>query len=616
MRDTPKFTEKTKSILAKMSGERCSICEEQTSLPNKERTGFVNKGEAAHIFGANEAPNNRYNPSLSNDELKHISNGIWVCNNCHKHIDSDDCDYTIDKLLQIKENHFLRVCNGKYGKTNINSLNELNYNLNLLENTIKDKEKIISKNELIYNLEINKLKVAKEKLEKERNDIISQYESILNSTKNINNELIEKILQLAFIDNDLNSALQLLDEKDLNSDEFILAKKRVLKAEIYFLRKDWNNAFINYKKAFEISKDYQIASFYIRFLEQTGDTQTLIYVTQIVLEDNTSLKEREKLILNGILGIAYKKIDTKLSVLYFKKCLEIVEMFASDSDYLLLKAGYTNYLAKAYLNNADNIKALQSCEDALGIFMTGSVQSDNINDCWCEFVSLYHTIAQAYKLNSNVEESVKYYLLALKVCNEQIPDRIDIKATTILNMSNLLIFFEFKKGLVLLNESIDLFNKLMEKHPLKYIGEFISSYCKKSDFLFQKGYLLEAIKELEIAESILESIYEINTKKIYSIDIEIKIRKSVLYSKQNQNTLSLHTINEVIDSFKNANFDNEEMNTKIAALILFKSQLHSDNQTKKADYIYAKKILEKYANNYNANKLLLMKIEEELSNIN
>jgi hypothetical protein len=49
---------------------------------------MVNVGVAAHITAAS-AGGPRYNPELSPEQRRHIDNGIWLCQNCAKLIDSD-----------------------------------------------------------------------------------------------------------------------------------------------------------------------------------------------------------------------------------------------------------------------------------------------------------------------------------------------------------------------------------------------------------------------------------------------------------------------------------------------------------------------------------------------
>lgn len=94
------FTDKIKLLLAKRVGFKCSNpqCRKATYGPADEPTKTVNLGVAAHITAASEG-GPRYNPSLDQEERSSADNGIWLCQNCAKLIDSDEKRYTV-MLLQ------------------------------------------------------------------------------------------------------------------------------------------------------------------------------------------------------------------------------------------------------------------------------------------------------------------------------------------------------------------------------------------------------------------------------------------------------------------------------------------------------------------------------------
>jgi tricorn protease-like protein len=62
----------------------------------------VNVGVAAHITAASPG-GPRYDPSLSSAERRSSTNGLWACQTCAKHIDSDDPRYTVAVLKEWKE---------------------------------------------------------------------------------------------------------------------------------------------------------------------------------------------------------------------------------------------------------------------------------------------------------------------------------------------------------------------------------------------------------------------------------------------------------------------------------------------------------------------------------
>ncbi|PWL29052.1 hypothetical protein [uncultured Roseivirga sp.] len=88
MRDN--FTLKTKDILAKRVGYKCSNpeCRTLTCGPKSIETDFISIGVAAHITAASKnGP--RYNPKLTPSERTSPKNGIWLCQNCAKLVDND-----------------------------------------------------------------------------------------------------------------------------------------------------------------------------------------------------------------------------------------------------------------------------------------------------------------------------------------------------------------------------------------------------------------------------------------------------------------------------------------------------------------------------------------------
>lgn len=97
------FSTRTRDTLAKRAGYLCSNpqCQKSTSGPTIEDHRTVNIGVAAHISAA--APGGpRYDHSLTANQRKSISNGIWLCQNCAKLIDSDEVRYDSQVLTRWK----------------------------------------------------------------------------------------------------------------------------------------------------------------------------------------------------------------------------------------------------------------------------------------------------------------------------------------------------------------------------------------------------------------------------------------------------------------------------------------------------------------------------------
>lgn len=97
------FTKTTTEVLAKRVSYLCSNpnCRKLTIGANENPNKSTLIGEAAHITAASpEGP--RYNGSLTEEQRRHIENGIWLCCNCATLIDKDESKYTVDFLKKWK----------------------------------------------------------------------------------------------------------------------------------------------------------------------------------------------------------------------------------------------------------------------------------------------------------------------------------------------------------------------------------------------------------------------------------------------------------------------------------------------------------------------------------
>jgi len=111
----PDFLESTKKTLAKRAGQVCSNpdCRRPTSGPHSDESKAVNLGEAAHIRAARNKPQARYDPNMTDEERRDITNGIWLCNVCAKKIDLDEEKYTVKLLNKWKKEHEDWISEGK-----------------------------------------------------------------------------------------------------------------------------------------------------------------------------------------------------------------------------------------------------------------------------------------------------------------------------------------------------------------------------------------------------------------------------------------------------------------------------------------------------------------------
>lgn len=106
----PAFSKSTVETLARRARYQCSnpACGAQTAGPNSDSLKATIIGEAAHIKGA-KPDAKRYDATMSDEERAEITNGIWLCRNCHGLIDRDEVRYSADLLVDWRRNHENRI---------------------------------------------------------------------------------------------------------------------------------------------------------------------------------------------------------------------------------------------------------------------------------------------------------------------------------------------------------------------------------------------------------------------------------------------------------------------------------------------------------------------------
>jgi hypothetical protein len=98
MRRRDDFHATTRRALAERVGYHCSNpdCQQPTIGPSDETPGARSRiGVACHIAAASSGRGaRRYDPAMSPEERRSISNGLWLCENCAKLIDTDEVQYS------------------------------------------------------------------------------------------------------------------------------------------------------------------------------------------------------------------------------------------------------------------------------------------------------------------------------------------------------------------------------------------------------------------------------------------------------------------------------------------------------------------------------------------
>ena len=95
MADRDDFTQYQKETLAEKTDYRCCRCGKDAK----------SDGQAAHITAASE-DGPRYDKNMTSKQRKDISNGIWLCPNCHAKVDGSKASkFTTEYLQDLKTKH-------------------------------------------------------------------------------------------------------------------------------------------------------------------------------------------------------------------------------------------------------------------------------------------------------------------------------------------------------------------------------------------------------------------------------------------------------------------------------------------------------------------------------
>lgn len=105
MANRDEFSPAVRSALALRAAYHCSICDRSTIGPSDESpTATSNIGTASHICAA-ALGGRRYDPNMTPEERAGVGNGIWLCANHGRLVDTDDVTYTVGALQELKVHH-------------------------------------------------------------------------------------------------------------------------------------------------------------------------------------------------------------------------------------------------------------------------------------------------------------------------------------------------------------------------------------------------------------------------------------------------------------------------------------------------------------------------------
>lgn len=97
------FTLGTKRKLERRAGMRCTNpeCRRQTHAPASTGEESIQKGVASHIEAASPL-GPRFREDMTREERRSEANGIWLCQDCSKVVDSKDSTFTVTELHDWK----------------------------------------------------------------------------------------------------------------------------------------------------------------------------------------------------------------------------------------------------------------------------------------------------------------------------------------------------------------------------------------------------------------------------------------------------------------------------------------------------------------------------------
>jgi len=102
-------SETTKRVLAFKSGNKCAFPGCMINLSSDIGDPYpITLGQAAHIRGENPG-SPRYDVSMSDPERDHANNLIYLCAHHHTLIDKQYQNYPVEDLIQMKQNHEIKV---------------------------------------------------------------------------------------------------------------------------------------------------------------------------------------------------------------------------------------------------------------------------------------------------------------------------------------------------------------------------------------------------------------------------------------------------------------------------------------------------------------------------
>lgn len=572
------FSEKTKRVLAKRAGEKCSLCSKSTSKPHSSNSiAFINLGEAAHIKGIKNGPNLRYDELMTDDQRSEISNAIWLCQGCHKEIDSDCSKYSVIVLLEIKKKHENKVFLGEFDIAWKEKI-QLEKLIDSLEGLIIEKNKSAEGLEFKYNSELTDLKIKLEKLTLEKDEFESALNKLENSISGLNlDDTNSQSILNAYKTGDLEKVKYALDDPLLESGEIELAKKRLIRGNIAELERDYENAEVNYEKASRISSSQEIFEFYVLFLSKVGKIDKAIQESINLLNDRKN--STSNIWLNNLIGELYLSVNkSALALEYLINGQEAIksDLIANPERHNIDEGQILVSLGTAHRNMGKHEQALLDYQAALNVFFQMSLKTGELYAT--KVGNLFNYVGLLYLENNDPKEAIGYFLKAVNCFSEENEkDELSLSVVymNIVNVYNHYKTLDISKSQEYINSSQKLLEKFFDKKPLKYFEYYVGILIKSAD----NNLMLTRIQEAKI-----------NYEKALNLVEEFKARYDVFYAT----TTALVYSNYAVFLFSTGDKSNSitYSNRAIQALLTMEDSEHTKHFNLGRTYMFLSELTE------------------------
>jgi len=352
---------------------------------------------------------------MSNLEKANIKNAIWLCQPCHKKIDSDSITYTTEYLHKAKSIHEKRVSSGFFDKS-WKQIENLDNEISSLKDNINTRKKL----EALQDEKILEFKVKIEKLENERKELNQKLTEIENQVLQLDTgELDTNSTEIinAFKDKNYIKLKELLNENKLKVEESNLSIKRIIKGTIHEIDKEYDLAEINYFKAYQINGSLKNILIYLSFLQRrTKFQQAINFLNNEVLnfENPKSIVELQFYLSQLLKDV--RKYEEALIILEIaiNKIMEI-----DDLEYGVFKAKLYSFKGSLLTSLGEFSKALKCFEYSLNLLWKIPAKNGDL-DYFKTLGDLWNRTGLLYQENGDHKEALHHYKSALMIFTDQL----------------------------------------------------------------------------------------------------------------------------------------------------------------------------------------------------